>query len=56
MGLLPLFMHTDAERNYAAKAARIQCASREDKSSLLDCTGKICPQELNTQYDKGKKR
>jgi hypothetical protein len=40
MGLLPLFMHTDAERNYAAKAARIQCASREDKSSLLDCTGK----------------
>lgn len=29
-------MHTDAERNYAAKAARVRRASREDKSSLLD--------------------
>ena len=32
-------MHTDAERNYAAKAARVRRVSREDESSLLDCTG-----------------
>ena len=31
-------MHTDAERKYAAKAARVRRASREDGSSLLDCT------------------
>ena len=31
-------MHTDAERKYAAKAARVRRACREDGSSLLDCT------------------
>lgn len=30
------YVHTDAERKYAAKAARVQRASREDESSLLD--------------------
>ncbi len=30
-------MHTDAERKYAAIAVRARRASREDKSSLLDC-------------------
>ena len=30
-------MHTDAERKYTAKAARVRCASREDETSLLDC-------------------
>ena len=29
-------MHTDAERKYAAKAARVRRASREDETSLLD--------------------
>ena len=31
-------MHTDAERKYAAKAARVWCASREKVVPLLDCT------------------
>ena len=29
-------MHTDAETNYAAKAARVRHTGREDESSLLD--------------------
>ncbi len=33
---LPFIMRTDAEKNYAAEAARIRRASREDKPSLLD--------------------
>ena len=31
-----IFMHTDAERKYVAKAARVRRASREDGTSLLD--------------------
>ena len=30
-------MHTDAERKYTAKAARVRRASREDETSLLNC-------------------